>query len=176
MAVTEMCGPKFRHHRQEAAQLVMKPNAMLSRCRTTAVVRANRWDGSRLEHLVRPRFWLNHYGTITAHRSVLAPETKPLFTRFRETTDLYLPQRKSCSLLSPDTKPLFTRSREKKIFTCPREKAALYSLQRENRSLLVPRECYLLVPKIQMAVHSIQEKPLFIRFSTVPLFRGLTPC
>jgi len=129
---------------------------MLSRCRTTAVVRANRWDGSRLEHLVRPRFWLNHYGTITAHRSVLAPETKPLFTRFRETTDLYLPQRKSCSLLSPDTKPLFTRSREKKIFTCPREKAALYSLQRENRSLLVPRD---------NAIYSFQKyKWLFTRF------------
>jgi len=31
-----------------------RPNAMLSRRRATVVVRANWWDGGRLEHLVRP--------------------------------------------------------------------------------------------------------------------------
>jgi len=31
-----------------------RPNAMLSRRRTTEVVSANWWDGGRLEHLVRP--------------------------------------------------------------------------------------------------------------------------
>jgi len=31
----------------------VRPNAMLSRRRATAIVSANWWDGGRLEHLVR---------------------------------------------------------------------------------------------------------------------------
>jgi len=102
---------------------------MLSRRRATAVVSANWWDGGRLEHLVRPRFWLNHYGTITA---------------------LYSLQRQNRSLLASEKQP---------IFTCPREKAALYSLQKQNRSLLArEKNRSLLAPERKLLFTHSREK------------------
>jgi len=44
--------PKSPFH--SAIAKFKRPNAMLSRRRATALVNANRWDGGRLEHLVRP--------------------------------------------------------------------------------------------------------------------------
>jgi len=153
--------------------LQLRANAMLSRRRATAVISANWWDGGRLEHLVRPRFWLNHYGTITAlyslqrqNRSLLASEKKPIFTCPREKAALYSLQRQNRSLLAPENNRSLLAPERKLLFTRSRETTALYSFQ---------ERMFFTRSKKKNGCSMIQEKLLFIRFSTVPLFRGLTP-